>query len=340
MNFADDVLGPLRRGRDALRTKISRSSADITLRDVYEILRLTMQGLMAWTFPEAMWRFLTRPLGRLYVVTHRAGRREQAAQMAALLGVSHRTTDIYQLVVENQTNRYEERFQYLRAWRPGGWAPPIDIAGAEHVSAALRKGQGVVLWGGNFAFNDLVAKMAMHRLGLEVVGFSVPLHGISNTPFGMRVLNRVYRDIENRYLQERLMVRWKQIPSALQRLRDTLQAGGVVYFTVGGRGKRTATAKFLEGQIIIATGPVAMAHQMAAALLPLQTFRIGPGRFNVTIGRRIEIPQNQDGKPDCDAAVQAYADALAPFVLRDLGQWRGWHLIQKREPWGKRERRT
>jgi hypothetical protein len=33
-----------------------------------------------------------------------------------------------------------ERFQYLRAWRPGGWTPEIDIVGTDHVSAALAQG--------------------------------------------------------------------------------------------------------------------------------------------------------------------------------------------------------
>ena len=47
----------------------------------------------------------------------------------------------------------------------------------------------------NFSFNNLVPKIAMHRLNLDVVGFSSPRHGFSNTAFGVRYLNRLYRDM-------------------------------------------------------------------------------------------------------------------------------------------------
>jgi hypothetical protein len=36
------------------------------------------------------------------------------------------------------------------------------------------------------------------------------------------------------------------------------------------------------------------------------------------------VPDDAEGKPDYAAAVQAYADWVTPFVLRDAGQWRGW----------------
>ena len=79
-----------------------------------------------------------------------------------------------------------ERLQYLRAWRPGGWTPEIDIVGTDHVSAALAQGRGVVFLGGNVSFNNLVPKIAMNRLNLEVVVFFNPRHGFSNRAFGVR----------------------------------------------------------------------------------------------------------------------------------------------------------
>jgi lauroyl/myristoyl acyltransferase len=242
--------------------------------------------------------------------------------------------DCYRVVVQNRANLNDERFQYLRAWRPGGWNPSIEMVGTEHVSAAVARGRGIIFWGGLFSFNNLVAKMAMHRLGLEVVAFSIHRHGISGTRFGVRYLNRIYRDVENRFLQERLMVRWPEIPHALQRMHDWIKANGAVYFAVGGRGRRTAVAPFLGYRMILATGPLAMAQNTGAALLPLHTFRAAPRHFQVTIGSPIEIRQDKDGNVDYAAAVEAYADALTPFVLRDLGQWHGWDLMNLQPPWG------
>jgi hypothetical protein len=82
-----------------------------------------------------------------------------------------------------------------------------------------------------------------------------------------------------------------------------------------------------------------MAHTMGATMLPVHTRRVGPSRYEVTIGPPVEIPNGADGNPDYTAAVQNYADALAPFVLRDPGQWRGWRLINARVPWGASIRR-
>jgi lauroyl/myristoyl acyltransferase len=297
-----------------------------------------MQGLLAWTLPEAAWWPLTRLLGRVNVATHPARTRTQTARIRALLSGTHAARDPFHVAVELWANRYEERLQYLRAWRPGGWTPHIDVAGATNVSAALHRGHGIIFLGGNFSFNALVAKMAMHRLGLKVSGFAVPRHGFSDTRFGVRYLNRVCRDIEDRYLGKRLMPEPHAFPGALQQMRQRLKANGAVYFAVGGRGRRTATARFLGNRIILATGPIAMAHTMDAALLPLYTLRIASRRFEVTIGPPIEIRKDTDGNVDYAAVVQAYADGLTPFVLRDPGQWRGWHLMDLLEPWGGKQR--
>ena len=316
----------LRRGRKLV--------ASVSAQDLYEIFKLATQGVLAWSLPERAWWPIARLMGRFEVATHPSRTRAEIARVSALIVGTQAAGDASRIVVENWANHYGERFQYLRAWRPGGWEPQIDVVGASHVSAALGKGRGIVFWGGNFSFNNLVAKMAMRRLGLAVVGFSVPLHGLSNTAFGVRYLNRLYRGIENRYLGERLMVKADAFPAALQHMRDCLSQNGTVHFAVGGRGRRTATAKFLGNRLILATAPLAMAHVMGAAMLPLYTRRVGPGRYEVTIGAPIEIPKDGDGNADCAAAVQAYADELTPFVLRDPGQWRGWRYVNPISPWG------
>ena len=323
-----------RLGRLAIIIYVKTSRPRVSLLDLYEVPRLAFQGLLAWTLPENVWWPVTRVLGRLNVATHPARTRTQTARIGALLSGTHGPRDPFNVAIEVWANRYEERLQYLRAWRPGSWTPHIDVAGAMYVTAALHRGHGAILWGSNFSFNALVAKMAMHRLGLKVSGFAVPRHGFSDTRFGVRYLNRVCRIIEDRYLEERLMLDPHAFPIGLQQMRERLKGNGVIYFAVGGRGRRTATAKFLGNRIILATGPIAMAGATGAALLPLYTLRIAPGQFEVTIGPPIEIRKGTDGNVNFAAVAQAYADGLAPFVLRDPGQWRGWHLMDPLEPWG------
>ena len=170
----------------------------IRAQDIVEPIRLTIQGALAWTLPERAWWPVARVLGRLDVVLHPARTRKETAQVAALITGTQVEHSPARVVIENWGNEYGERFQYLRAWRPGGWSPEIDIIGRTHVSAALDRGCGIVFWSGLFSFNNLVPKMAMHRLGVGPIGFSVPLHGVSKTVFGERYLNRIYRDIERK----------------------------------------------------------------------------------------------------------------------------------------------
>jgi lauroyl/myristoyl acyltransferase len=115
-------------------------------------------------------------------------------------------------------------------------------------------------------------------------------------------------------------------------LRDRLASNGVVYFAVGARGRRTVKVQFLGGSIIIATGPLAIAHKTGAALVPVYTLRMASGRFEVVFGTPINFPSSVSDVDYTDA-VQAYADALTPSVLRDPGQWRGWHLMNTWTAW-------
>jgi lauroyl/myristoyl acyltransferase len=300
----------------------------VTAKDIYEVPRLAVQGVLAWTLPQSAWWPLSRLFGRVNAATHPARTRKETMDIVAVLPGASPAGSTHPLAVENWANRYEERFQYLRAWRPGGWEPAIDIVGGEHVSAALAKGHGIIFWAGNFSFNDLIAKITWRRLGLAVSHFSRPIHGFSTTRFGVRYLNAVRRGIEDRYLGERLMAEEHETQIAMQRLRDSLKANGAISITVGNKGRNTAPANFLGGRIILATGPLAMGRTTGATVLPVSTLRLGTGKFEVTIGAPIEVRDGADGKPDYAAAVQAYADWVTPFVLRDPGQWRGWRYTK------------
>jgi lauroyl/myristoyl acyltransferase len=257
-------------------------------------------------------------------------RGDEASYVTGVLAGTPQADLADRIPAENWANRYEERFHYLRAWRPGGWEPEIDILGQEHVAAALDKGRGIIFWAGNFSFNDLIAKIAWRRLGLAVKHFSRPIHGFSATRFGIRYLNAVRRGIEDRYLGERVMADDHETRIALQRLRETLAENGAISITVGNKGRNRAAAAFLGSRITLATGPLAMGRTTGAAVLPVSTLRLAPGRFEVVIGAPIAVLDGADGEPDYAGAVQAYADWVTPYVLRDPGQWRGWRYTSSK----------
>ena len=86
------------------------------------------------------------------------------------------------------------------------------------MSAALAQGRGVVFLGGNVGFNNLVPKIAMIRLNLEVLAFFQSKTWLFQYGLRFPFLNRLYRDIENRQLKERF-------PSRPLTLMDRYRAG-------------------------------------------------------------------------------------------------------------------
>jgi lauroyl/myristoyl acyltransferase len=302
----------------------SAQAAAISLKDVYEVPRLAMQGVLAWALPQAVWWPLSRLFGQVNAALHPARTRSDVASIEKLLAGTRHAMRGRAIATEIWCNRYEERFQYLRAWRPGGWNPAIDILGSAHIDEAIASGRGVLFWGSSFSFNDLVTKMAWHRLGLRVVHFSRPAHGFSETRFGIRYLNPVRCRVEDVYLGARMAVEDHETGAALNHLRQHLAGKGLVSFTVGGRGRRTVSARFLAGRLVLATAPLHLAQSAGAAVLPVFTLRGAQGRFQVDIDRPIEMPINSSGEPDYAHAAQDYADRLASYVLCEPGQWKGW----------------
>jgi len=229
------------------------------------------------------------------------------------------------IAVETRANTYLLRFQYLRSWRFGGWSPTIEILGEQHVAEAQARGTGIIFWAGNFSFNDIVVKMAWHRMGLAVSHFSRSAHGFSQTRFGVKYLNVVKRGIENRYLRERLVADRHQTRDAFSVIRKRLKDNGAVSLRAGSKGLHFAESDFLGGaRLRLATGPLFLAEATGATVLPVFTQRTGVDCFEVTIGAPLAVPKDANGEPDYSGAVRLYADRVAPYVRRNPGQWDGW----------------
>jgi hypothetical protein len=143
-NFLRSAHKSLGRGPKALKGVIDAQ-------DIAEVAKLSSQAVLAWSLPERAWWPVTRLLGRIEVTTHPKRTCREIADVEALLAGPEIAANPRRIVIENWANQYGERFQFLRAWRPGGWTPEIDIVGAGHVSAALARGRGVIFWGGNFS---------------------------------------------------------------------------------------------------------------------------------------------------------------------------------------------
>jgi lauroyl/myristoyl acyltransferase len=200
------------------------------------------------------------------------------------------------------------------------------MTGRERVDAALARGRGAVLWVGHFAYASLLAKVAWHEAGLAVSHLSHPRHGFSGSRFGMAVLNRLVRRVEDRYLGERVTMAPASPVAALRTLERRLRDNRVVSISARDTARRPLRVAFLDGEIALAGGAIDLAHRTGAALLPAFAVKDGDG-FVVVVEGPILVDRSLARGAAVGEAARAYAALLERHVLRHPDQWLGWaHL--------------
>ena len=281
--------------------------------------RIALLAPLAWAVPERHWPKVARAVANLHLLLQ-AQNREKYRQRLSLLQGHVDPVALDNMPAANMAAGYLARMQGFREYRPGGWHPDIRIEGTDHIEAALARGHGAVLWVAPFVFSDLVTKKGLFDAGYRVSHLSRPSHNISDTRFGMAVLNPVWTRIERRYLAERVVIRRDNPSSALATLRDRLRENRLVSITVGDQARRTEAADLLNGRLQIATGPLHLAATMDASLLPVFTVERERGDFVVRVGRPL-IPGREYGDAGYDRIVESYARRLEPYLLRYPDQW-------------------
>lgn len=327
------ILSPVRARRQGVTIdcdlrdgKTWRAPVAVKARDIWELWRLfVVQGALAWAAPPRLWPAIAARWGALDAALHPGRTAKRMTQLEPMVKGQPGLPDARAIERGVLAGQVEERFEYLRAHRPGGWEPAIRIHGITHVEAARAAGRGLLFWGSSFAFNDLIAKIALHRLGLNVFHYTRPVHGLSDTRFGIRVLNPVRTSVECAYLGARVSGE-ENISGAMQVLKDHLATGGAVSIKTGNRGKRRASAPFFGGRLELASGTITLANRWGAALLPTFTLRRADGSFDFVIGAALDSAAASEEERASDI-VHRYAEQIAPLVRDEPLQWRGWRFM-------------
>ena len=296
----------------------------VTAKDLAILAALPVSFVVAWTLPEPLWRGVARASSPLAARAIRTKLQPTIERIEGLLGARQMACSPMAVVQESIAGHVEEYLQVLREYRPRGWRPDIRLEGRSHIDDALARGRGVVLWVGFFSFAGLVAKKALCREGIRTSHLSHPGHGFSRSRFGMLYLNRLRMRIEDRYLNERVMLSLDGATGALRQLHRRLRRNEVVSVTVRERAERPSMVPFLDGTIRLATGAADLAYATGAALLPVFPVREAQGHFRVVVEPPLEVRQHLARRESSDLALRDYAARLTPFVLDYPGQWRGW----------------
>jgi lauroyl/myristoyl acyltransferase len=288
--------------------------------DIILLAALPMMAATAWVAPPRTWPAIARFSAPLAANMLSRGPAAVRNRIRDFLGDR---TDLPAIARELAACEIEKNFQTMRDHLPWRWRPDIEIAGHEHIDAALANGRGAVLWDSHFYFASLITKMALHRAGYRLHHLSDPTHGFSDTRFGIRVLNPVRTSVECRYLGSRVVLGTDGPRGALRQLLGRLKENGLVSVTVRPRGLFPAEVPLFASTMKIATGGPDLAFTTGAALLPVFTVRRGDGIFAVNVDAQIPL-KGSDRRAAAESAAREYARRLEPYVRAYPGQWTDW----------------
>ncbi|MFN0094928.1 MAG: hypothetical protein ACKVVT_09135 [Dehalococcoidia bacterium] len=230
-------------------------------------------------------------------------------------------------------DRRLEHLPSLRAYRPGGWRPPIDAAGLEHLDNALREGRGAVLWVPMFHCSTWVAKDALHRRGYQVSHLSNAGHGLGQGWPYKRWFNRLRTRQEERNLRERVTFSGSPV-NAVRAIRKRLDHGGLVSITLRQSATTVVTLPFYDRTFSVPLGPIRIAAGARAPLLALMAVRKPDGRYAVTVEPDLlTAPGGSRRSPEEAAA--ALVALLTDYCSRYPGQLGGLfnpEALLQREP--------
>ncbi|WP_395016017.1 hypothetical protein [Dongia sp.] len=296
--------------------------------DLVTALGLIVQLPVAWALPESAWSPLWRAATRLPLTSRRAVERNAASMVAALGDID--MTRGAAIARDLKAAIHEIRFQDLRAWRPssnptGGWIPKLSLEGEALLAEALKGGKGAVLWVSPTVFNSLPFKIALKAKGYKVSHLSSPVHGYSETQFGVDRLNKVRCVPEDRHLSQRIVFDSEAPTTAMRKMMRALKAGEVVSIVAANtEGFEMVEGPIFGGLLPVAVGAPRLAGLTGSPLLPTFVLRDPALGFRIAIEAPIALDPNQPADDRTIAAVNEYLRRSEAWVRRYPEQWRAW----------------
>jgi lauroyl/myristoyl acyltransferase len=291
------------------------------LSDLATACSLAVLAPLSWLLPEGAWPPVCSGIAALSSVTDRTTFRRTREHIQRALPNRSAT----RIALALQAAVYELRMQNLRAWRPGGWRPPINLEGQQHLDQALAQGRGAILWVAHFAFNSNIVKIALHRRGNALLHLSRPEHGFSKTRFGVAFLNPIRCFAEDSYLAERVVFDRKAPAGAMRKLYRALQAGKAVSITAGAwEGADLGEGPLFDGKLSVALGAPKLAVSTGAALLPVFAVRHPMKGLLTTIEPPLRLDPGIPAKDMLHAVTLEYLTRHERWISQFPEQWRGW----------------
>lgn len=272
--------------------------------------------------PQRYWAAISRMLARVHLRL-RGSRRERIARACE----QYLNADPRELELQVIAAGYDQNIEAIREILPGGWQHPIVLCGSASIEEARRQGRGVVLWVSPFAHSDLVTKRGLALAGYAPSHLSHFGHPFSSSWLGARLLNPIRLRAENRYLERRVLVSYRQAQSALDILKQVLRDNGVVTVTAIGAGRKAIALPLLGGTLRLAMGAPHLAPQTGAALIPVYTVPDQAGGYAVHCGPDLNSDNAGADSEVMRGMAERYVALLKTFVRAHPANWQGWFSL-------------
>ena len=221
----------------------------------------------------------------------------------------------------NQVELWWNRFGGMR-WRGGRVA--TEVVGREHLSAALQRGKGVLLWRMDFGDNPIFLQ-ALWDIENPVTHLSSEGHGAPDrSQMGVEWVATLYQRAENAYLRKRIQIPRGSSLSYVRVLLAELRKNICVSIAGEHSGRQNVTAPLLAGEGRFATGAPSLAWYSNAVLLTSYTVRVEPFRYRVVIEKPIEIDRSVGRRQFVDQSVGEFTRRLEEQIRRHPADWQGW----------------
>jgi len=310
---------PRRRQEAAVPPNFRAALRRIRPSDVKDLLLVAFTAAIAWILPGRTWAPIARALTRTRrALGGRSGFRytRLTARTAERMGRSQA-----EIIFAGDALSLEHSIRAMAEYRPGSSPTRTALVGKERLVAALAGGHGAIVWVLECPGASLWAKMGLARAGFRPYHLSRASHGGSITPFGLYVLNGLQRRTENRFLAGRILISDDNSPAAIRKLRRELDQNQVVTITYGLAARRILEVPMLDGTLWLSAGPLELARQSGAPVLPLFTVDHGGGRVDLLLGAPLHPGPGSEG---ILAAATAFAAELQDWIAAHPTNWSGF----------------
>lgn len=185
----------------------------------------------------------------------------------------------------------------------------LALTGLEYLTKAVESGKGVICVSVHHGNPEYVSQ-CIAALGVHMVAVVEPLQ----PPELSRVV-RSYRESQGHEFVD------TGVPGTKRVLRH-LRAGGLIAILTDRDIQGTGiTVPFFGYPARIPTGAVELAMHTGAVMMPFVTRRLGPGRFQATLGPPLPLVRTGKRTEDVRRNTASLIATFEPYIRADPSQW-------------------